>query len=120
VNRLDHAIQVLIDIVHSELQDPITIGLEPSSPAFVISPLGIAVVRWSIDLDHQSRRGTVEINKVRPDRMLPPEFPTVELSAADAFPDAPLGLLHGGPSRRALEVRAEGMDARFRNSWPAD
>jgi hypothetical protein len=77
VNRVDHAVQVFVDIIHRELKNAITVGFQPRSPALVIGPPGIGVMRRTIDLDHQTSRGAIQISEVRPNGMLPPELPTI-------------------------------------------
>jgi hypothetical protein len=91
---MDHVIQRFVDVARPEAQHLVTLSLQPSSSPFVVRPLRVFTVSGSIDFDDELGGRTVEINKVRTDRVLSPELPTIDLSHPEAVPQPPLGLIH--------------------------
>ena len=46
---------------------------KPTVAALIVPSLLLVIVRRTVDLDRKPRGGTIEIENVGPDRMLPPE-----------------------------------------------
>ena len=81
--------------------------------------LGWDFLRGAVDLDREAERGTVEVEHVRPDRMLAPEAQAPDLSAAHGLPEQNLRQCHGAPQRAcALEGEKRRSHAAKPNPHP--
>ncbi len=91
MDSVKHPVHIATDVSgrYPKHREPLL--AHPSITHTIASRSQLIVVHASIDLDHQLRSGTVEINRERPDRMLPAKLQPCETTATQFRPQHTFG-----------------------------
>jgi hypothetical protein len=91
-DRLDNSVEVFDHVLVGDVHDGQAKSFEePITPAIIILPIFMAL---TVDFDNQIRPGTIEVDDVGFDGVLPPEFQATALAAGEGRPKNPFGLGH--------------------------
>jgi hypothetical protein len=93
-NPRQHPTRPRFQIFHREPQNDYAFGRQPGGPSFI--PLAGLVMHRAVNLNAQLHGRAVEVEDIRPHRMLPPEVQP-SLIAPKQCPEQSLGLGHSAP-----------------------
>ena len=86
LDQFQHALWVFEHMPILQPQDRETGGIEKSLASLVPDNRGLTVVRGPFQLDDKSLARAIEVNNVRADAVLSPEFPALQLRALQYTP----------------------------------
>lgn len=117
---IQHSIRILEHVTILQPQHRQAGGIQKSLAGVIPCSRRLAVVRGSFELDDQPLAGTIEIDNIRTDAVLPPEFPAFPLRVPEHAPQSRFGWPQTRAERAALVNKRAAIVESLRSSHPFD